>query len=321
MSLSIPGDRSYRLILHAGPMKTGSTYIQTIFTIAGPFLRANRVFFDAPLLEKVAAEGYWRSLMDRVSKEADIDVIVVSNEHLCCLPLAKIFPPDDRVVGRSSILTRRPLTELYPSLYLQRLKGGAREVLGYADYLDEQVLYDLNPGGSERATFNYAWLTRKLESEGYPVSSIEYSKKDLGSRTLRAIGIPASREWTGILEASEETMARAASGVSPLRSTALSLADIGRAINSASIEGRITNEDRDYLHAALLDVSAKLPISLRGSPSPREAGRAAAVDRILHVDPVGRARTVVLARSRRIARRLARSAHRELAAALKRLLR
>ena len=250
-----------KLLLHAGPMKTGSTAFQDLLFCNQELLAERGIHFRwlnrhylNHLAEVLEEEQRYRSA-----------VLVVSHECICR------SNPDDlrsllsQVSGSChAFLVARPLRELYPSLYLQNLKGHVMRTTSYEDFLAEQKARDRNPRlASKGQVFDFAYLHSVLETAGCSVSWVRFSKEnllpDLVRRLSQLAEVPLLWE--------ELDLPPPPTGLNPRRSLVPELADVACRLNMLCRNGAVSDAARQELLVALLNTS-DLVRGMRSGPDP-----------------------------------------------------
>ena len=262
------------LILHCGPMKTGSTAIQdTLETNREKLLNSGISYHH------IRAKTLLQDLEKAISQEDNSSIILLSSEFFCQANPKSLQQILQRFKGNChAILVSRPLSEIYPSLYLQNLKGSSRRTTSFEYFLNRQIRSDLAPeqklGGQ---LMNFPALDARLSAAGCRTHWINYSRKSL----LLAFG-ESLEEITGIpLDYLAETKIRKPEGLSPRRSLRMELAGIARAINYLNRLNLLHDQLREILLTILLNTSDLLNQAWRNRPSlsQRQLERCNAVDR------------------------------------------
>ncbi|WP_136987750.1 hypothetical protein [Synechococcus sp. UW69] len=264
------------LILHCGPMKTGSTAIQDTLEINKKKLLNSGISYY-----HIRAKTLLHDLEKAISREKNSKnkIILLSSEFFCQTnpkSLQQILQPFKG--NCHAILVSRPLSEIYPSLYLQNLKGSSRRITSFKYFLDRQIISDLAPekklGGQ---LMNFPALDARLSAAGCRTHWIKYSRKNLllafSTSLEKIIGIP--------LDYLVGTKTRKPEGLSPRRSLRMELAGIARAINYLNRLNLLSDHLREILLIILLNTSDLLNQTLRNRPSlnRRQVERCNAVDR------------------------------------------
>ena len=262
------------LILHCGPMKTGSTAIQDTLEINKKKLLDSGISYY-----HIRAKSLLQELENALSHKENSRIIVLSSEFFCQTNHKSLQRILETFKGDChAILVSRPLREIYPSLYLQNLKGSSRRITSFEYFLSRQIRSDLRPeknlGGQ---LMNFQALDARLSAAGCRTHWIKYSRKSLllaFSKSLEKItGIP--------LDYLAETKIGKPEGLSPRRSLRMELAGIARAINYLNRSNLLNDHLREASLTILLNTSDLLNRILRNRPSlsRRQIQRCNAVDR------------------------------------------
>ena len=132
-----------KLLIHAGPMKTGSTVFQELMVKNSELLLKRGIRF------RWLRRNELKQLEDVIAEERSKgwpDVLLLSSEFLCRVApevLNKAFSISP--VQPKAILVARRLQQTYPSLYLQSLKGPLMRTISYKQFLVEQSDRDRHP--------------------------------------------------------------------------------------------------------------------------------------------------------------------------------
>ena len=267
------------LILHCGPMKTGSTAIQDILE-----LNREKLFKLGISYHYVRAKKLLLRLEEIVVRElhSPSKVILLSSEFFAQVnpvSLKKIIQSFNG--NRHAIFVSRPLCEIYPSLYLQNLKGSSRRITSFKYFLDRQISSDLAPekklGGQ---LMNFPTLDDRLSSAGCMTHWIQYSRDNLFSSFGQSL-----EEITGIpLNEIFAVKLAKAKGLSPRRSLRMELAGVVRGINYLNRVNLLHDQFRALLLVILLDVSDLLNNvwGSRSSLSGLQLKRCNAVDNLIN---------------------------------------
>jgi len=238
------------LILHCGPMKTGSTFIQDTLK-----------FHHQALLEigisyyHIRAKSLQSDLEKTISKEELIGnkVVLLSSEFFCQKNSFLLRKALSGFSGEChAILTSRPLREVYPSLYLQNLKGSSKRITSFRYFLERQVKIDLMvPGNIGGQLMNAPALDARLSEAGCQTHWIRYDRDLLLNNFFGCLekiaGIPLSH-------LSEATLEKPL-GLSPRRSLRMEFAGIARVVNYLNRLNVIPDSLREKLFMAMLDMS------------------------------------------------------------------
>lgn len=262
------------LILHCGPMKTGSTAIQDTLEINKKKLLNSGISYY-----HIRAKTLLPDLEKAISQGENSSIILLSSEFFCQANPISLKQILETFKGNChAILVSRPLREIYPSLYLQNLKGSSRRITSFEYFLKRQISSDLAPGKKlSGQLMNFSALDARLSTAGCRTRWIEYSRKNLlltFSKSLERItGIP--------LDYLTETKIKKPEGLSPRRSLRMELAGITRIINCLNRLNIIHDHLREKLLIILLNVSDLLNQTWRNRPSlsRHQLERCNAVDR------------------------------------------
>ena len=247
-----------KLLLHAGPMKTGTTAIQTFFGVNQEVLKSNGIHF------------VWlrRSMLDDLAaalREPSLggSVLVASHECLCRQNLADLTQILSAVPNEiDAWLTARPLRELYPSLYLQNLKGHVMRTTTYEEFLVEQEQRDRAPElATKGQVFNFEHLQNHLSEAGAKVRWMRYSSSHL----LRDVVAGLSELISIPLDFDSFRPLPPPTGTNPRRSLHFSVAEQVRCLNLCCRAGELSSEDRQIELTRLLDQSEQI---LASNPAP-----------------------------------------------------
>ena len=253
-------------------MKTGSTALQQVLEFAEPLLVEHGLLPKVVSLAHVLLRNGCATEQDRwledvctEARERGCERVLISNEFLCAQHrvgcLRWILALREQGHSVQSILVQRPLVELYPSLYLQTLKGPFKRVTGFKDFVQEQLRLDERDCWERGGTcFNYACLEQRMELAGAPALRIEYSRTNLIHdffRTLwpelpfdpRALQLPD--EWIGNWRGEMHAKGH----VDNTRSLSFSLAPVAVELNKLARAGVLNDTQRNRLMVELLEAS------------------------------------------------------------------
>lgn len=240
-----------KLLLHAGPMKTGTTAIQTFFRVNQEVLKSRGIHFvwlRRSMLDDLAATLRDSSLQG--------SVLVASHECLCRQNQADLARILSTVPHETHAwLTARPLRDLYPSLYLQNLKGRRMRTTTYEEFLVEQAQRDRAPElATKGQIFNFDHLERHLSDAGATVSWLRYSRSDL----LRDVVAGLSQLASIPLPFETFRPLPPPVGTNPRRSLHFSVAEQARCLNLRCIAGELSSDERQIELTRLLDQSEQI---------------------------------------------------------------
>ena len=242
-----------KLLLHAGPMKTGSTAFQELMACNGHLLKANGIRFR--WLQRVELDQL-ETVIHEESKQGWPDLLLLSHECLCRQEPGRLRSALSAVsVKPLAVLVARPLREIYPSLYLQNLKGHVMRTSSYEEFLEEQIERDLRPELASRGqVFSYSFLDAQLRLAGCDVRWVRYSRVRLFRDLLGVVAqeslVPLNHEDFGSLSAPR--------GISPRRSLDGSVSDVVRCLNRHCHAGTVADSARQELLESLLDHSDRI---------------------------------------------------------------
>ena len=242
-----------KLILHAGPMKTGSTAFQDLLAFNQDALHQSGIRFRwlrLPELDDLQA------VMRNEEQKGWPELLLLSHECLCRvsperLRLALAIAPAKPM----AILVARPLREVYPSLYLQNLKGHVMRTSSYEEFLDEQSARDRKPECAQRGqVFRYQYLEEQMNKASCDVHWVRYSGTRLLQDLLMAIFTHGSLEHP-LDDLAEPTKPE---GLNPRRSLDGAVVSLAREINQLCKEGVVLAKERQELLEMLLNVSERV---------------------------------------------------------------
>ena len=211
-------------------------------------------------------------------------VLLLSHECLCRVDPQRLKAALHLVPAPAeAVLVARPLREVYPSLYLQNLKGHVMRTSSYEEFLQEQIDRDRRPELATRGqVFRYAFLEEQMQAAGCAVQWVSYARSSLLDDLVAWLAhhADAKESFRGLKPLPTP------SGVSPRRSLDGTVVDVARLLNVQCRAGKVSSADRDSLLAALLDCSDQIRSQRQGLDSFREnhAARLDALDDELNVD-------------------------------------
>ena len=160
----------------------------------------------------------------------------------------------------------RPLRELYPSLYLQNLKGHVMRTTTYEEFLVEQEQRDRAPElATKGQVFNFNYLERHLSGAGAKVRWMRYSSSHL----LRDVVLGVSGLISDSLAFDAFRQLPPPTGTNPRRSLHFSVAEQARCLNLRFRAGELSSEERQIELTRLLDQSEQIRVS---DPSLSQSG-------------------------------------------------
>ena len=244
---------SRQLILHCGPMKTGSTAIQDALLEHRSVLSCKGIS-----AHHIRARSLHQQLKEVLTAETvrGHPVVLLSSEFFgqhapeSLRPILDCFPAE-----RHAILVARPLRDLYPSLFLQNLKGSSRRITSFRDFLHHQFALDRDPAGALGGqVMNAPVLDARLRAAGCTTHWLMYDRRRLLERFSQQLS-----ELTGRpLGELNQPLATSTDKLSPRRSLRMELAGLARMINALNRRGWIDDRCRERLLVLCLDVSDQL---------------------------------------------------------------
>ena len=124
-----------KLLLHAGPMKTGSTAFQELLGVNRSLLEHSGIRFRH--LRRQELDDL-EEVLEAERSRGWPQVLLLSHECLCRLDPHRLKAALRLVPAPAeAVLVARPLREVYPSLYLQNLKGHVMRTSSYEEFLQE----------------------------------------------------------------------------------------------------------------------------------------------------------------------------------------
>ena len=242
-----------KLILHAGPMKTGSTAFQDLLSCNRDVLHQSGIRFRwlrLPELDNL------RAVMQSEEQKGWPKLLILSHECLCRVSPERLRSALAIAPAKPmAILVARPLREIYPSLYLQNLKGHVMRTSSFEQFLDEQSARDRHPEHAQRGqVFRYQYLEEQLNKACCDVHWLRYSSTHLLQDLLKTIFKHGSLEHPldGLKEPPKPE------GLNPRRSLDGAVVSLAREVNRLCREGVVVAKERQELLAMLLDVSDRV---------------------------------------------------------------
>ena len=242
-----------QLILHCGPMKTGSTAIQDALRQHRTALRRKGIS-----VHHIRARSLHQQLDQALTAEqrSGHPVVVLSSEFFgqhspeSIRPILERFPAE-----RHAILVARPLHELYPSLFLQNLKGSSRRITSFRTFLHHQLRLDRDPDGVLGGqVMNAPVLDARLRAAGCTTHWLMYDRHRLLERFAQQISDLTSRSCNEL----NQPLTIPTDRLSPRRSLRMELAGLARLINVLNRRGWIDAPCRERLLGLCLDASDQL---------------------------------------------------------------
>ena len=270
-----------KLLLHAGPMKTGSTAFQELLRLNRSVLEQSNIRFRHLRRQEL---NNLDAVVEDEERRGWPQVLLLSHECLCRVDPQRLKASLRSVPAPAeAVLVARPLREVYPSLYLQNLKGHVMRTSSFREFLQEQIERDRWPEQAQRGqVFRYEFLNQQMQSAGCEVHWISYKRASLLDDLVAWLAHHA--EATGLLRGLKPLPKP--SGVSPRRSLDGTVVEVARLLNDRCRAGTVSSEDRDRLLVALLDTSDLVRSQRQGMDSFREnhAPRLDALDEEINGD-------------------------------------
>jgi hypothetical protein len=270
-----------KLLLHAGPMKTGSTAFQELLVLNSSQLEQGGIRFRH--LRRQELDDF-EAVVEDEQRRGWPRVLLLSHECLCRVDPQRLRAALHLVpASAEAVLVARPLREVYPSLYLQNLKGHVMRTSSYEEFLQGQIERDRRPELATRGqVFRYAFLEEQMQAAGCAVQWVSYARSSLLDDLVAWLAhhADAKESLRGLKPLPTP------SGVSPRRSLDGTVVDVARLLNVQCRAGKVSSADRDSLLAALLDCSDQIRSQRQGLDSFREnhAARLDALDDELNGD-------------------------------------
>ena len=242
-------------------MKTGSTAFQELMEHNYSLLEQSGIKYhfirNEHLLENLEA------VLQDEEKQGWPRVLLLSSEFLCrAKPLRLKAALKSVPAPAETVLVARPLREIYPSLYLQNLKGPVMRTSSFEEFLEEQIDLDRRPEQSEKGgRFRYQFLEEQMRSAGCAVHWISYERSSLLSNLVSWLSHHAdTTELAGKLKVPPK-----AKGLSARRSLDGSVADAAMCLNTLCRAEKVSYEDRTRLLISLLDSSDQIRLQRKGA--------------------------------------------------------
>ena len=231
-------------------MKTGSTAIQDALNAGRDDLL--RCGISA---HHILARALHRQMDQVLSQERDTNhqVVLLTSEFFGQVSPQSIRPILERFPAeRHAIFVSRPLREIYPSLYLQNLKGSSRRITSFRTFLNNQLALDRDPdGGLGGQVMNAPVLDARLRSSGCRTHWISYDRQGLMTRFCKVLHTITGIAVTGL----DQSPLSPATGLSPRRSLRMELAGVARLINQLNRRGLLADRQREQLLVLCLEFS------------------------------------------------------------------
>lgn len=239
------------LIFHCGPMKTGSTAIQDLLTEQRDNLLRMGISYH-----HVRAKSLIQQVSSILEKEelTKNKIILLSSEFFSQVnpDLLKPILEPYQFQEKHAISIARPLRDLYPSLYLQNLKGSSMRTTSLNDFIDLQIIADQHPE-TRRAgqIMNFQYLDNRLSGLSFLTHWMMYSRQSLAHDFLNLLSA-----LSGIsLHTINRVHGQPPAGTSPRRSLRIEVAGIARFVNILTKRSWLTLRQRELILTNLLDIS------------------------------------------------------------------
>ena len=231
-------------------MKTGSTAIQDVLNAGRDDLRRHGIS-----AHHILARALHRQMDQVLSQERKTDhpVVLLTSEFFGQVSPQSIRPILERFPAeRHAIFVSRPLREIYPSLYLQNLKGSSRRITSFRTFLNNQLALDRDPGGGLGGqVMNAPVLDARLRLAGCHTHWVSYDRQALLTRFSTVL-----HSITGIAVPDlDPSRLSPATGLSPRRSLRMELAGVARFINQLNRRGLLADRQREQLLLLCLEFS------------------------------------------------------------------
>lgn len=254
-------------------MKTGSTAFQRAVEYATPKLIKlgclPTVVPGTDILLQRGAVKEQKKVIKRLSERAaslGCNTLLFSSEHLSAIhetsTLQWLGLLAETGASIKAVLVRRPLRELYPSLYLQNLKGPRQRVSSFSEFVKEQTELDESHCWTRDCTsFNYPCLEKRMANVGVEVEQLQYSRGTLVGELLARV-LPGTNVEAQELIPPESWVAKwraemsARGDVDSSRTLSWNVVPVAIEINRLARERVLDSDQRNRLLAGLLNASS-----------------------------------------------------------------
>ena len=184
------------------------------------------------------------------------EILILSHECLCRLSPDRLHSDLCNFPGKKeALLVARSLREVYPSLYLQNLKGHVMRSSSYEEFLSEQMDRDQSPEDALRGQiFNYQFLEKSFVRAGCHVYWVKYSRSNL----LKDLIAFLKKRYCLAFDWESFRPLPPPQGASPRRSLDFGVVPVARQVNKLCKAGLISVDVRQDLLVSLLDASEKI---------------------------------------------------------------
>jgi hypothetical protein len=229
-------------------MKTGSTAIQDLLTEQRPKLIEYGISFY-----HVRAKNMEQQLNKIVEHElySDSEIVLLSSEFFGQVS-KKVLDPllvNFYDFEMHAIFTARRLRDVYPSLYLQNLKGSSMRTSSLKSFLSNQLASDACPnGGRGGQLMNFESLDSRLSGVGFETHWLSYSRKFLLVDFVNLLTTLSHKQ----LKTIDCVILSPPTGISPRRSLRMETAGLARFINVLTKRNCISHKQRESVMVLLL---------------------------------------------------------------------
>lgn len=239
------------LIFHCGPMKTGSTAIQDLLTEQKHKLLSIGIGYY-----HVKAKKLIQQVASILDKEEHIknQIVLLSSEFFSQVNPVLLQPilQQYQFHEKHAIFLARPLRDLYPSLYLQNLKGSSMRTTSLKDFIDLQIKADQDPEKRRAGQImNFRYLDNRLSELGFLTHWMMYNRQTLMNNFLNLLSTTSGISLNMI----DRVHCRPPAGTSPRRSLRIEVSGIARVINFSTKRSWLTFHQRDMILTTLLNLS------------------------------------------------------------------
>ena len=250
------------LILHCGPMKTGSTAIQDLLMEQRSKLLGHGISFY-----HIRAKSMEQQLNYVVECElnSNSEVILLSSEFFgqvnsdILKPLLAFCDFE-----KYAIFTARRLRDIYPSLFLQNLKGSSMRTSSLKSFLLNQLALDTCPDcGRNGQVMNFESLDLRLSGVGFETHWLSYNRQSLLGDFVGLLAVLSKKK----LKSMDCVILSRPVGISPRRSIRMETAGLARLVNILAKRGYINKKQRENIFILLLSFSDFLRVVRPEAPA------------------------------------------------------
>jgi len=239
------------LILHCGPMKTGSTAIQDLLLEQRPKLLEQSISYYHVRAKHM--EQQWSRIVED-EKYSNSRVILLSSEFFpqVNINFLQALINQFESFEKHAIFTARRLRDIYPSLFLQNLKGSSMRTTSFQDFLQNQFVLDGNPDcGRVGQVMNFGFLDSRLSRLGCTTHWLGYSRKYLLDDFVDLLAVVSDSP----LQSIDRSILCPPIEISPRRSLRMEVAGLARFVNVLTKRNLITLNYRKLILIRLLALS------------------------------------------------------------------